>query len=91
MMHAVYEGRKQRRLPAYGLHRLIGATDGAPIAAPEFIQDGELCAHRQTGFTFRQSDGPVRDIEHIRREPRLNPLRRLALQHVRLQWTVGIT
>jgi hypothetical protein len=50
-----------------------------------------LCAHRQTGFTFRQSDGPVRDIEHIRREPRLNPLRRLALQHVRSQWTVGIT
>ena len=67
MMHAVYEGRKQRRLPAYGLHHLIGATDGAPIAAPEFIQDGELCAHRQTSFTLRQSDGPGRDIEHIRR------------------------
>jgi hypothetical protein len=55
MMHTVYENRKQRRLPAYGLHHLIGATDGAPIAAPEFIQDGELCAHRQTGFTFQQS------------------------------------
>ena len=91
MMHAVYEGRKQRRLPAYGRHHLIGATDRAPIAAPEFIQDGELCAYRQTSFTLRQSDEPIRDIEHIRREPRLNPLRRLALQHVRLQWTVGIT
>lgn len=91
MMHAVYEGRKQGRLPAYGLHHQVGATNGSPIATPEFIQDGELGAHRQRGFTFRQSDGPVRDIEHIRCEPRLNPLRRLALQHVRLQWTVRIT
>jgi hypothetical protein len=37
MMHTVYEGRKQRRLPAYDRHHLIGATNGSPIAAPEFI------------------------------------------------------
>ncbi len=55
MLHAVYEGRKQCRLPAYDRHHLIGATNGAPIAAAEFIQDGELGAHRQTGFTFQQS------------------------------------
>ena len=91
MMHTVYEGRKQRRLPAYDLHHLIGTTNGSPIAAPEFIQDGELGAHRQTGFTFRQSDGPIRDIEHIRRQPRQDPLRGLALQHMRLHWTVRIT
>jgi hypothetical protein len=55
MMHTVYEGRKQCRLPAYDRHHLIGATDGTPIAAPELIQDGELGAHRRTHFTFRQS------------------------------------
>jgi len=53
VIHAIYEGGKQRRLTAYDLHHLIGTTDGSTIAAPEFIQDGELGAHRQTGFPFR--------------------------------------
>ncbi|MEK9140370.1 MAG: hypothetical protein AAB308_04890 [Nitrospirota bacterium] len=56
MVHAVYQGGKEYRVPTDDRHYAIGAANGTAIAAQEFIQDGELGAHRQTGFTFRQSD-----------------------------------
>lgn len=46
VMHALYEGGKQCRLPVYDRHYLIGAADRAPVGSFQRLED-RLFVHEE--------------------------------------------
>ena len=61
MMHAIDEGRKQCRLPAYDRHHLIGAANGTPIAAFKLIENGSSAYEEEISIQCYKPEACCRD------------------------------